>query len=69
MLVSLSILIALKYIIYHQEWFDDQFPKQVQSYKSIQLFIEILANKTFTVTNGLISQLFFVTFIHSHMCE
>ena len=65
MLVSLSILIALKYIIYHQKWFDDQFPKQVQSYKSIQLFIEILANKTFTVTNGLISQLFFVTFIHS----
>ena len=30
MLVSLSILIAMRYIIYHQKLFNEHFPMQVQ---------------------------------------
>ena len=38
---------------------------QVQSYKSVQPFIyKILADKAFKATDGLISQLFVVTFVH-----
>ena len=39
MLVSLSILIALEYTIYHQKWIDEHFPMQVQSCESVQLFM------------------------------
>jgi len=39
MLVSLPILIALRYIIYHCKWIDEHFPMQVQSCKSVQLFM------------------------------
>ena len=38
---------------------------QVQSCKSVQPFIhKILADKAFTATDGLISQLFVVAFVH-----
>ena len=37
--VSLSILIALGYTIYHQEQFDEHFPTQVQSCESVQSFM------------------------------
>ena len=39
MLVSLPILIALRYIIYHWKRIDEHFPMQVQLYKSVQLFM------------------------------
>ena len=61
MLVSLPILIALRYIIYHWKFFDEHFSTQVQSCESVQSFI---ANKDFTVTDDLISQLFVITFVH-----
>jgi len=62
MLVSLSILITMKYTIHYWKWFDEHFPTQVQS---ICLAVhKILANKDFKVTDGLISCLFVVTFVH-----
>ena len=65
MLVSLPILITLRHIIYHWKQIDKHFSMQVQSYKSVQPFIyEILADKAFKATDGLISQLFVVTFVH-----
>ena len=39
MLIPLLILIAMKYTIYHWEQFDNHFPMQVQSCKSIWLFM------------------------------
>ena len=35
MLVSLLILIALEYTIYHQKQIDEHFPTQVQLYESV----------------------------------
>ena len=65
MLVSLPILIALRHIIYHWKQIDKHFSMHVQLYKSVQPFIyEILADKAFTATDSLISQLFGVTFVH-----
>ena len=63
--VSLPILIALRHIIYHWKRIDKYFPMQVQSCKSVQPFIyEILADKAFKATDGLISQSFVVAFVH-----
>ena len=61
MLVSLPILVALRCIIYCWKRIDKHFPMQVQSCESVH---EILADKAFTATDGLISQLFVVTFVH-----
>ena len=64
MLVSLPILIALGRIIYHWKQIDEHFPMQVQLCKSCSAIHEILADKAFTATDGLISQSFIVAFIH-----
>ena len=40
MLVSLPILIALRRIIYHWKWTNKHLPMQVQSCKSVQLFMK-----------------------------
>ena len=53
--VSLPILVALRCIIYCWKWIDKHFPTQVQ----------LLADKAFTATDGLISQLFVVAFVYS----
>ena len=37
--VSLPILIALRYIIYHWKQIDEYFPMQVQLCESVQLFM------------------------------
>ncbi len=59
--VSLLILIALRHIIYCWKWIDEHFLMQVQLCESVQL----LADKAFTATNGLVSQSFVVAFVHS----
>ena len=61
MLVSLPILISLGHIIYCCKQIDEHFPTQVQLCKSVQ---EILADKAFIATDGLISQSFIIAFVY-----
>jgi len=63
MLVSLWILIIMRYTIYHQKQFDKHFPIQVQL-QICSAIHKISANKAFIFTDGLIPWLFIVAFIH-----
>ena len=54
----------MKHIIYCCKWIDEHFPMQVQLCKSCSAIHEILADKAFTATDGLISQSFVVAFVH-----
>ena len=64
MLVSLPILVALRRIIYRWKRIDEHFPTQVQSCKIRSAVHDILADKAFTATDGLISQSFVVAFVY-----